>query len=539
MSMEVLTRHWEELSKKANYLNIALGTKFKDGKDTGVPAIVIYVSKKVDKAALAAEHIIPKEIEGIVTDVVEMAPTTWKAGKTVISQLHPEEQRRLLGYNGKPAMTQNSKATSTEITFSPVSDLRKWASSVRNQGNCGSCVGNGSIGVIEGKYRVQVNNPVDPIKLSTDDAFFCSGGSCEFGSEVPTILNYLLKNSVCSEACQPSKNKDITCGTGRCTQWWVDAKKLKNWAAITDIPTMKALLDNEPLIVVMAVPQSFFNYVSGIYKRLGPQDPIVGYHCIGNFGHNELELYWGPVQNSWDGWGEDGYFRIAFGECEIDTQMWQVEVDLNPIPAPPPPPPPLAITSLTLPTGMVGVAYSGILSASGGVPPYTWSINSGTLPAGLKLDASTGIVSGVPKVFSVVYLTFVCTDVKGTQAQIQLIININPPPPTPPPQIITTSLPNGRVNVPYSATLQASDGVLPYAWSVYQGKLPTGLSLSPGGVISGVPQLVGQSSISILVDDSTKNAQVKTFALIIKPPACNVLKWLASRKVTTGILELT
>ena len=29
MSMEVLTRHWEELSKKANYLNVALGTSLR------------------------------------------------------------------------------------------------------------------------------------------------------------------------------------------------------------------------------------------------------------------------------------------------------------------------------------------------------------------------------------------------------------------------------------------------------------------------------------------------------------------------------
>lgn len=49
-----------------------------------------------------------------------------------------------------------------------------------------------------------------------------------------------------------------------------------------------------------------------------------------------------------------------------------------------------------LAAGTAGVTYSVILSASGGAPPYVWSITDGSLPPGLSLDASTGIVSGIP-----------------------------------------------------------------------------------------------------------------------------------------------
>ena len=92
MSKEVLNRHWQEILAKDNVLNVALANKFKGGKDTGIQAIVVYVKKKVPAAELAAEHLIPPDIEGVPTDVVELAPTTWQAGKTSISQLHPEEQ---------------------------------------------------------------------------------------------------------------------------------------------------------------------------------------------------------------------------------------------------------------------------------------------------------------------------------------------------------------------------------------------------------------------------------------------------------------
>lgn len=49
-----------------------------------------------------------------------------------------------------------------------------------------------------------------------------------------------------------------------------------------------------------------------------------------------------------------------------------------------------------LPNGTVGIAYSYTLTASGGVPPYTYTIASGSLPTGLSLNSSTGVVSGTP-----------------------------------------------------------------------------------------------------------------------------------------------
>jgi hypothetical protein len=57
---------------------------------------------------------------------------------------------------------------------------------------------------------------------------------------------------------------------------------------------------------------------------------------------------------------------------------------------------PLSITGSISPTATVGKAYSSTDQASGGTPPYTWSISSGQLPPGLSLAATTGTISGTP-----------------------------------------------------------------------------------------------------------------------------------------------
>jgi len=54
------------------------------------------------------------------------------------------------------------------------------------------------------------------------------------------------------------------------------------------------------------------------------------------------------------------------------------------------------ITTTTFPNGTVGQPYSQTLQATGGTPPYSWSITNGNLPNGLSLNESSGEISGTP-----------------------------------------------------------------------------------------------------------------------------------------------
>ena len=81
--------------------------------------------------------------------------------------------------------------------------------------------------------------------------------------------------------------------------------------------------------------------------------------------------------------------------------------------------------------------------------------------------------------------------------------------------ITTTSLPNGTLNVAYSATLAASGGTLPYTWSISVGSLPPGLTLnSSSGAIGGTPTATGSYGFTVQVSDAG-NAQTATRALSI------------------------
>jgi hypothetical protein len=101
---------------------------------------------------------------------------------------------------------------------------------------------------------------------------------------------------------------------------------------------------------------------------------------------------------------------------------------------------------------------------------------------------------------------------------------------TPPLKITTTSLPNGVVGSPYTATLTATGGTPSYTWSqVSGGVLPAGLSLGNAGVFNGTPTTAGTfgpyvfkaadsnsmvaTSISMSITISTNTLSVTTTSL--------------------------
>ena len=84
----------------------------------------------------------------------------------------------------------------------------------------------------------------------------------------------------------------------------------------------------------------------------------------------------------------------------------------------------LTITSASLPSGSVQVAYSQALSATGGTAPYTWAMASGTLPAGLGLS-TTGVLSGVPIVAGAYNFNIRVTDNAGQIANAGLNLSVS------------------------------------------------------------------------------------------------------------------
>jgi hypothetical protein len=173
---------------------------------------------------------------------------------------------------------------------------------------------------------------------------------------------------------------------------------------------------------------------------------------------------------------------------------------------------PVSISTTSLPSGIVGVAYSATLTATNGTTPYTWALVSGSLPAGLSLSTSGGTITGTPTALgtSRFWVTVTDSSSPAKTALANLSITIVPI------AVTTTSLPVGAVGSPYSATLAAVGGTTPYTWALVSGSLPAGLSLRPsGGAITGTPSASGTSSFTVLVTDSSSPAKTATATLLI------------------------
>jgi Putative Ig domain len=209
--------------------------------------------------------------------------------------------------------------------------------------------------------------------------------------------------------------------------------------------------------------------------------------------------------------------NVQPGEQTTITQTFSITIQ---------PPPPLSIVTNPLPQGFTNTRYLGSLSATGGVLPLTWSLQGGgnTVAPGLTLNPTTGQITGIP------------TSTGTFPFQVNVKDSSLPNPPsqtagpqamsitikTPPPLSITTlSLPPGTVAGGYGAPLQAAGGIAPYTWTLAQGQLPSGLTLTTQnnstGSISGIPVLAGTSTFTVEVTDSevvpvTKTA---TYSIVI------------------------
>jgi hypothetical protein len=180
-----------------------------------------------------------------------------------------------------------------------------------------------------------------------------------------------------------------------------------------------------------------------------------------------------------------------------------------------PPANPLSVTTTSLSQGQIAVAYSATLSATGGTPPYNWTVKSGALPAGLSLSTA-GAISGTPTAAGASTFVAQVTDSKsGSAVSGNLSIAITGGMLT----ITTTVAPTGTVGTAYNFQLAATGGVPPYTWAVTSGSnLPAGLSLAPSGVVSGTPTAPGTSNPSITVtDETTTNSLSQNVNFTINP----------------------
>jgi hypothetical protein len=201
--------------------------------------------------------------------------------------------------------------------------------------------------------------------------------------------------------------------------------------------------------------------------------------------------------------------------------------------------PALAVMTSSLPNGVVGVAYPATsLAASGGIPPYAWTLASATstFPTGLILGRLGGI-SGTATTAGTFNFTVQVTDSVTSTAMTNLGILIDPA-----PQLIvtTTALPHGTAGAGYPSTnLQASGGVPPYTWSVTTAAttFPSGLTLSSAGQITGTPAAAATYNFTVQVKDSLNATATANLSILVNPAPTSLTVTTTSSQLPAGTVS--
>jgi putative Ig domain-containing protein/matrixin len=193
----------------------------------------------------------------------------------------------------------------------------------------------------------------------------------------------------------------------------------------------------------------------------------------------------------------------------------------------------LDIKTLALPVVMKGAAFNSQLEATGGRPPYIWTVAAGALPAGLGLDRASGSISGAAQVAGSFGFTIEVADADSRAARKSLSMTVLQP-----LSIEVASSVDGMKGSAFTYQTNAAGGAPPYTWSVSSGALPTGLSLGAStGVISGTPSASGTFNASITIrDQSSRTATANLQIRVIDPltiPAITKVTYKAGKKLLT------
>ncbi len=167
--------------------------------------------------------------------------------------------------------------------------------------------------------------------------------------------------------------------------------------------------------------------------------------------------------------------------------------------------PPVFVTTSPLPSGTVGQPYSRQIVANNGP---TFSLLAGSLPDGLELTPS-GLLNGTPILTGAYTFTLLATNAAGASNRVYDLEIRGPP------ALLTESpLPNGGLYAPYSVQLEATGNPV---FSLESGNPPAGLTLSAGGLLTGVPTVLDTFYFTVQVTNSYGSAS-RMYELTIEPP---------------------
>lgn len=201
-----------------------------------------------------------------------------------------------------------------------------WITPIRDQESCGSCVAFGVTAAAEAHWRILRNSPNAAMDLSEASLFFgakrgCRRGDPAYGWYIAAALDRLVEEGICDESEYPyvAENQAAQLLRGD-----TNIIRLRGYDSTTSAAQMKRwLVEEGPLVAGFKVFSDFRLFWSGgalgVYTQIS--DELRGGHAICVVGYDDDESCW-ICKNSWGRRGDNGFFRIGYGEVGIDDRMY-------------------------------------------------------------------------------------------------------------------------------------------------------------------------------------------------------------------------
>lgn len=264
----------------------------------------------------------------------------WEAGPTVVSELDEETRRGHLGLRiSEDVLAANASAIraveaarssslSMQISAPVAVDWRNnngnWVTSVKDQQACGSCVSFAVCGTVEARARIVCRNPTLDLDLSENQLFFCGcGNCCDTGWYFDQALNFAQNTGIALDADSPYTPVNQPCPPAQ------PRLRITSWKSVYSIAERKSSLASKgPMVAGMKVFSDFYNYRGGVYRHAAGRNE--GGHAVVVVGYSDTDGCW-ICKNSWGtGFGESGFFRIAYGDASgMDTHFPFYEVEVS------------------------------------------------------------------------------------------------------------------------------------------------------------------------------------------------------------------
>ena len=265
-----------------------------------------------------AEEPAVKDLPATLTQIqsaIKSSGAKWVAGETSLSRLSRSDWQHRVGLGFAPVkaprllMMAAPQATPASVDWRDHNG--NFVSGIRDQGQCGSCWAFSMTGALESYVLLNQNKPGTDLNLSEQVLISCGGaGSCNGGQ---LDASYLQSTGLPPASYYPYTATNGTCTTAK-PGWKTHTYKIGTWGSVDqNLDAIKsALATYGPLPIAFYVYEDFMHYKGGIYSYTTGKE--LGGHGVLLVGYNDAEQYF-IVKNSWGpGWGENGFFRIAYSQ---------------------------------------------------------------------------------------------------------------------------------------------------------------------------------------------------------------------------------